>query len=147
MEIPSYMNFVNDTLKSQNEQKFKCWFDLHSNELNASIHFSYVSFENRSGFDKLVGDAFEMADKHNIKASYRDEIKLSFPEKEVYGLVFEIDGPVASPFQFFLTDSTEHFLRGSLYFEDVVDRDSLKPVYEFVRADFQPLFDSFHWTD
>lgn len=147
MNVPDYMVYLEDTLKNKNEAKFKCWFDLHSTELNSSIHFSYVDFKSRSEFDQLVADAFEMVDKHNIKASYRDEIKISFPEKRLYGLLFEIDGPVASPLQFFLTDSTQHFLRGSLYFKDEVNRDSLEPVYEFIKQDFQPMFETFRWTN
>lgn len=145
MQKPVYAIYQKDSLKTQEEASFSCWFDLYVEALNAIYHFSYISFDNRQGFDKLVADAFEMADKHNIKASYRDEINISFPEKSVYGLIFEIDGPVASPLQFYLTDSTHHFLRGSLYFNDVVDRDSIKPVYEFMKSDLNPMLESFEW--
>jgi len=72
-------------------------------------------------------------------------MRLFFPDKKVYGLLFEIDGPVASPIQFFLTDSTTHFLRGSLYFKDVVNRDSIQPVFEFVKEDLEVFFESFTW--
>lgn len=145
MQIPGYMNYVKDSLRNENESGYNCWFDLYAKGLNTVLHMSYVSFEGRRSFDKLVEDAFEMADKHNIKASYRDEIKISFPDRSVYGILFEIDGPVASPLQFYLTDSTHHFLRGSLYFRDVVNRDSIEPVYKFVTQDLQPMFQSFEW--
>ncbi len=145
MLVPSYSDYEKDTLKNKYEQKFSCWFDLHTSSLNAYMHFSYVPFENRTRFDELVKDAFEMADKHNIRAKYRDEFPLSYPEKRLYGLLFEIDGPVASPIQFYLTDSTQHFLRGSLYFNDIVNRDSIQPVYEFLKEDLEPMFGSFEW--
>ena len=147
MSVPSYMVYLEDSLKNNKESSFNCWFDLYSKDLNAYIHFSYVGFDKRSKFDELVEDAFEMADKHNVKASYRDEIRISYPNKNVYGLLFDIDGPVASPVQFFLTDSTSHFLRGSLYFKGEVNRDSILPVYNFVRSDLPPMFDSFSWTN
>ena len=147
MRIPEYGVYLKDSLKIDYEKSFDCWFDLYYNQLNTYIHFSYVDFDTRARFDELVVDAFEMADKHNVKASYRDEMRLSFPEKSVYGLVFEIDGPVASPIQFFLTDSTTHFLRGSLYFKDIVNRDSIQPVFEFVKEDFEILFESFNWKN
>lgn len=146
MQIPAYTIYMKDTLKTREEEKYTCWFDLFSPELNAKMHMSYIDFSGRQRFDELVEDAFEMVDKHNIKAYYRDEIKLSFPEKNLYGLIFEIDGPVASPLQFYLTDSTNHFLRGSLYFNDVVNRDSIEPVYHFIRQDIEPMFESFSWT-
>jgi len=147
MRVPEYGVYLKDSLKVEYEKTFDCWFDLYYNKLNTYIHFSYVDFDTRARFDELVVDAFEMADKHNVKASYRDEMRLSFPDKKVYGLLFEIDGPVASPIQFFLTDSTRHFLRGSLYFKDVVNRDSIQPVFEFVKEDFEVFFESFAWKN
>lgn len=147
MQIPTYSIYLKDSLKNEREKQFSCWFDLYYNSLNSYIHFSYVDFNSRAGFDELVKDAFEMADKHNVKASYRDEMRLSFPEKNVYGILFEIDGPVASPLQFFVTDSTKHFVRASLYFNDVVNRDSIQPVYEFVKEDIEVMLESFRWAN
>jgi len=143
--IPKYAQYLKDSLKTINENRFSCWFDLYVSELNAYMHFSYVDFSSRARFDELVQDAFEMADKHNTKANYRDEIGIRFPDKNVYGLIFEIDGPVASPFQFYLTDSLQHFLRGSLYFNSEVNRDSIQPIYDFIKKDFEPFFQDFEW--
>ena len=145
MDVADYMRYQKDSLKNADEVKFNCWFDLYCQELNTYIHFSYVSFEGRAQFDELVSDAFEMADKHNIKANYRDEIKINYPDRRLYGLLFEIDGPVASPMQFYLTDSTSHFLRGSLYFKGTVNRDSIQPVYDFIKSDIEPMMESFEW--
>lgn len=145
--IPAYTEYRKDSNKNKNEEQFDCWFDLHSTDLNAFLHLSYVSFDGRKRFDELVQDAFEMVDKHNSKANYRDELALSFPESSVYGLLFEIDGPVASPLQFYLTDSLQHFLRGSLYFKAEVNRDSILPVYEFVKQDLEPFFEEFEWLE
>ena len=147
MRLPDYFRYADDVNKNSNEENFDCWFNLHCDDLNSYIYFSYVPFEGRSEFDELVQDAFEMADKHNVKASYRDEYLLKYPEKDVYGLSFEIDGPVASPFQFYLTDSTQHFVRASLYFNDVVNRDSIDPIYQYIKSDMIPLIESFEWKN
>ena len=143
--IPAYTEYQKDDQKNEDEKQFACWFDLYSHELNAYLHISYVDFQGRKAYDELVQDAFEMVDKHNSKANYRDELALSFPDRNVYGILFEIDGPVASPLQFFLTDSLEHFLRGSLYFKAEVNRDSILPVYQFVKEDLEPFFEDFTW--
>jgi len=145
MEIPEYFQPLKDQKQNQEEKKLKCWYDLYCEALNSYVHLSYIPFDNRKDFDKLVADAFEMADKHNIKASYREELKISNPEKNVHGLIFEIDGPVATPIQFFMTDSTEHFLRGSLYFKSSVNRDSIAPVYDFLKVDIGRMIESFGW--
>jgi len=145
MEIPEYFQFLKDKEQNADEKKHKCWFDLYTEELNSYLHLSYIEIQDRKSFDKLVGDAFEMADKHNVKASYRQELVVTKDEEKVHGLIFEIDGPVATPVQFFLTDSTQHFLRGSLYFKSQINRDSIAPVYEFLKLDVQRLIESFEW--
>lgn len=145
MNIPDYFAVLQDTFQ-QDLARNECWFDLYTEELNAYLHLSYISINNRKHFDKLMLDAFELADKHNVKANYRDEIKISKPEKSLHGILFEIDGPVATPLQFFVTDSTSHFMRGSLYFKAQVNRDSIAPVYDFLKEDILELLDSFQWV-
>ena len=146
MNIPKYFSVLQDTFQDTGI-KNKCWYDLYCSDLNAYLHLSYVNIDNRKHFDKLMLDAFELADKHNIKANYRDEIKISAPDKNLHGILFEIDGPVATPIQFFVTDSTRHFMRGSLYFKSQVNRDSIAPIYNFLRKDVVELLDSYNWVN
>lgn len=145
MEVPEYFQYIKDAKQNSAEKKHTCWFDLYCEELNSYLHLSYLPFSNRKEYDKLIADAFEMADKHNIKASYRNELKITKPEENVHGLIFEIDGPVATPLQFFMTDSVEHFIRGSLYFKSGVNRDSIAPVYDFLKLDVGRMLESFEW--
>lgn len=147
MEIPEYFKFIKDAGQNKEESKNKCWFDLYCEELNTYLHFSYLDFKTRKEFDLLVSDAFEMVDKHNIKASYRDEIRINKPEENIHGILFDIDGPVATPLQFYLTDSTEHFIRGSLYFKSKVNRDSIAPIYDFFKSDIDRMLSSFQWDE
>ncbi len=145
MEVPVYFKPNNDIKKNQAEEQYKCWYDLYCEELNSYIHLSYISFDDRKTFDKLIADAFEMADKHNIKASYREELKIENAEANVHGLLFEIDGPVATPLQFYMTDSLQHFIRGSLYFNAGVNRDSIAPVFDFLKVDMGKMIETFNW--
>ena len=94
--------------------------------------------------EKLHSDAFTLAGKHNIKADYIDEIKIQKPN-HVSGFLFDIEGAAASPFQFYLTDSTKHFMRGSLYFNTESRPDSLQPVFEFMKKDIMHLINTFEW--
>jgi gliding motility-associated lipoprotein GldD len=146
-EMPVYADVVQDKLFFDEEPAHPCWFDLRFTPLNSSLHFSYYPITNAKNFDKLVMDAFNIAGKHNIKADFRDEFVISIPENKVHGLIFEIGGPVASPFQFYLTDSTSHFLRASLYINDVVNPDSTKIVYDFLKEDILQIIESFEWQN
>ena len=143
---PDYFIVKQDKYFFGNKPIDPCWFDLESEQLNSQLHCSYIPIEDRKHFDKLVNDAFKMTSKHNQKANYRKEQLIDNPEENVHGLLFEHEGPVASPLQFFVTDSTEHFFRASLYFRSKVNPDSIAPVYSFVKKDVLSLIESFKWN-
>ena len=92
----------------------------------------------------MRNDAFKLVSKHNLKASYIDELPIERPDG-TFGYAFDIEGPVASPFQFFLTDGNEHFLRGALYVEALAKPDSLAPIYEFMKTDVMQLVNTLKW--
>lgn len=151
MDVPKYFKYVKDSTSVKKLQlkpsDVACWFDLYSEKMNSHLHLSYFDIAQSAGFDKLVADAFEMVDKHNIKANYRDEVKVNDKSRRLHGIIFEVDGPVATPLQFFLTDSTQHFLRGSLYFNSQVNPDSIAPVYAFLKEDVNHFLETFKWKN
>ena len=63
------------------------------------------------------------------------------------GVVAELEGEVPTQFQFFVTDSTQHFLRGALYFNTAMKNDSLAPVIEYIKADMAHLMNSVKFLD
>jgi len=144
-DYPKYAKVQQDTLFFNERPKDPCWFNLFFPDFNAHIHCSYYPIHDKKSFEKMVSDAHELANKHSIKADYIDEHRIE-KGNGVSGFAFEIDGPAASPFQFYLTDSTHHFLRGSLYFNTKARPDSLAPVSEFLKKDIFQMINSFEWT-
>jgi gliding motility-associated lipoprotein GldD len=67
------------------------------------------------------------------------------PQRGIYGILYELKGNVASPMQFFVTDSTHHFLRGSLYFRTEPNKDSLAPVINFAQKDIRHIIETLNW--
>jgi gliding motility-associated lipoprotein GldD len=63
----------------------------------------------------------------------------------VEGIYFSLKGNTATANQFFLTDSTHHFLRGALYFDAAPNEDSLRTVNEFLKQDLQHLINTLRW--
>jgi gliding motility-associated lipoprotein GldD len=123
-----------------------CWFDLQlAPALNGSLHFSYYPVENYAQWEELRDEAFELVGVHNQRASDIEEIVIHRNEADVHGVAFDIAGPAASPFQFFLTDTTNHFLRGALYFDTRVNPDSLAPVVEYVKEDIFRIIETLEW--
>jgi len=143
-EIPDYSIVQQDTLFFDEKPAHPCWFDVYFPNFNARIHCSYFPIDENNDFDKLTNDAFVLANKHNLKANYIDDLVIQKPDG-VGGIVFNIEGPVASPFQFYLSDSTSHFLRGALYFNTQTRPDSLKPIIEFVKTDIMHMINTFEW--
>ena len=125
------------------DEENTCWFDVFFPQFNGRLHCSYVGIKDRESFDDLVNDAFELVSKHHIKANYKRESLIEGEDK--YGLLFDIEGPVASPLLFYLTDSTEHFFMGSLYFNNKVKPDSMQIIHDFVREDVAEIIESFEW--
>lgn len=141
---PTYTNYQPDTQLPVNP----CWFDLYYPDFDARLHFSYYPLIGGvKGLEKLKQDAFKMADWHNKRANYIDEVPFDHPQSKVSGFLFFIDGPAASPLQFYTTDSISHFLRGSLYFNTAVQPDSLAPIYNFIREDVMTLLQTIEWKN
>ena len=143
---PGYAQIIKDKLFFDQSLDNQCWFDISVESLNAKIHCSYYHIESREQYDKLLADAFKLTGKHTPKADYIDEI----PFKNKYGaagVLFALTGSVASAYQFLITDTTDHFIRGALYFNTQARPDSLAPVIDFMRVDLDTLISSFRWKD
>lgn len=145
-EYKSYSTIEKDSLYFGEKIQHDCWFNLHISSLNAFVYCSYYQINNQDNLTKYISDSYRLAREHQKKANYIDEFPLN-KKGDVFGMIYNIEGPVASSFQFYLTDSTDHFFRGSLYFNSTVNQpDSLQPIVEFVKKDLMELINSFEWT-
>ncbi|WP_291856990.1 gliding motility lipoprotein GldD [Marinilabilia sp.] len=138
-EFPKYARLRNDN-QGVNEPY---WVNVDFPQFNAKIHISYKPVENN--LYQLLEDNRELAFKHTVKADAIKEQLFESPEKNVYGIFYEIEGNTASPAQFFVTDSINHFLRGSLYFNTIPNKDSIAPVLDFVKQDIIHLMETLTW--
>ncbi len=124
------------------------WTNLVFSDFDAAVHISYKKIESPDDLIEYLEDGRSFVNKHIPKATSFQEKNYFDTEKKVYGTLFEIQGKeAASPMQFFITDSTNHFLRGSLYFNTTPNNDSLAPVIDFLRDDITVLMESFRWKE
>jgi gliding motility-associated lipoprotein GldD len=143
-EYPGYATVEPKTSLFGEDVGHPCWFDLVFPELNGRIHCSYFPIDDNNRLDTLIFDSFALTGKHSMKAQYIRETRIDLPGKGG-GMVFRITGPVASPTQFFVTDSTRHFLRGSLYFYNRVEVDSMRMIYDFIDEDIDRMLSTFYF--
>lgn len=145
-DYPKYAEVIRDTAFFGEKPVHPCWFDILIPSLNGRLHCSYYPIRSNAELEKLIDDAFVFASKHNRQADYRDELKIQKPN-DVSGVLFDVSGEVATPVHFFLTDSTQHYFRASLYFNNQVNPDSMEIVHEFVKDDIAQMIETFEWKN
>ena len=122
----------------------KNWVNIEMPQFKGSIHLTHKPVSGNLG--EYLEDVHTMVTKHLQKANgVRDSLIVN-DEHKVYGLFIEMDGKgVATPMQFYLTDSTRNFVRGALYFNFQPDNDSMQPVINFIREDIDHMINTFEW--
>lgn len=86
-----------------------------------------------------------MVYEHTVKASAIETKSFSYPEKRVFGNFYELQGQTASNAQFYVTDSTRHYVTANLYFNTRPKPDSLAPAVEYIKKDMRHLIETFKW--
>jgi len=119
------------------------WYNIRFPGLNGVIHLSYKPVQ--QNLNSFIEDSRALVYKHTSRSDGIDEIPLIDTADRKFGILYDLKGDVASSVQFFVTDSTDHFLRGSLYFNTEPNRDSLYPVIQFVREDIVHLIETVEW--
>ncbi|NTW33979.1 MAG: gliding motility lipoprotein GldD [Bacteroidetes bacterium] len=139
-EYSVYSKIIPDTNK--NAEPF--WINLYYPRFNGTIHISYKYVKHN--FAKYAEDSYNLAMKHISKANNIDNDRFDFPENNIHGIIFNIEGnDAASPYQFFLTDSISNFVRGALYFNIKPNNDSLSPVIGDIKEDILHIIKTFKW--
>ena len=140
-EIPTYAFIDNDKHLGADP----CWLNINFPKYNAQIHLSYKVITNN--LDTILNQSRDFVVKHQVKSTGIDETVIIRDSAKVYGLVYDISGNSASNVQFYVTDSTHHFMRGALYFNSVPNIDSLKIVVDYLRLDILQMIKTFKWKN
>jgi gliding motility-associated lipoprotein GldD len=119
------------------------WFNLRFPGQKATVHLTYRRIAN--DLDTLIHDAHDIKGKHQVMASRIRSERLLRDSARVFGTLFDVEGNVASPMVFYLTDSSAHFLYGALYFDARPNADSLAPVTTRLREDLRRLVGTLRW--
>lgn len=163
-EYPVYANIVQDTTYFDTTPENDYWVNIDFPQYDARIFLSYKivggkapykvkgpdgQYKDSMGineFDRMVNDAFNLTNKNEVVAtSIRDSVFRT--SNGVSGVAFRVGGNAATARQFFVTDTTKHFLRGALYFASTPNADSIKPVVDFLQKDIEHLMNTFRWKN
>jgi gliding motility-associated lipoprotein GldD len=95
---------------------------------------------------EYLATAYRLTSKHQIKAYAIDEAIMK-TELGKTAVLAKLSGEVPSQYQFYITDSIDHFLRGALYFNTATKNDSLAPVIDYVKDDIMRMLNTLDWRD
>ena len=129
---------------AQIEERENCWINIHYKGLKARVHLTYKAVN--ENLEQLLKEVQDLSYKHVIKADGIQEKLFENDLSRVYGMLYVVEGNAASPSQFYVTDSSRHFLRGALYFQSAPNSDSLAPVTSYIQEDIIHLIESIQWN-
>ena len=137
-ELPQYARINLERTKQDSR-----FLNIDFPRYGARIHMSYIKVD--SNLPTLLDDARTLVYKHLEKAQDISEVSIYKEDKRVFGVFYTLDGNTASGSQFYMTDSSNHFVRGALYFNVVPNFDSIAPVQTFIEQDMEHLIESLTW--
>lgn len=142
-EYPVYGVIARDTQFTHDRVDNRYWINIFFPSMNGVINLTYKRFSNLAGFDSLINESYGLSFVHNKVTDGMVPYDVHTPYAS--GVLYVVGGNVASKYQFTLTDSVKHFLRGALYFDVTPNADSLKPATDFMKQDIEHLFWTLRW--
>ena len=130
-------------LEARAEVKQNCWMNLSYPNMKATVYLTYRPVQ--GNLDSLLYDAQKLTYDHTIKAETILEQPRVDSLNKVYGMFYMINGNAATQSQFYVTDSTDHFVTGSLYFESKPNFDSIYPAVVYLREDIRRIMETISW--
>ncbi len=121
------------------------WINLYYPYMEANIQITYKSVDD-SIIQEYLSDSYRLTSQHNVKAYAIDESILELPNG-LFASFTELEGEVPTQVQFHVSDSTDHFLRGALYFKTATKNDSLAPVIDYLKKDIIQLLTTLEWRE
>lgn len=115
-------------------------------ELKGTIYITYKAIDNSEKLlNTYLKNAQNFTQEHTRKADAIDEFEYVNPERRVYGMFYDVGGNAASQSQFYVTDSINHFITGSLYFYAKPNYDSILPAANYLQKDIRRIMESLEW--
>lgn len=146
-ELPDYYEIERKASYFEEDVEQACWGNnLHLPALNGTLYLTYKPLGPEQRLMSLTEQAYVLTYKHARKADYIEPVQINNGQG-VMGLLYYVGGDAASQLQFFATDTTQHFLRGTWNFRTQPNADSLAPVVRFVTEDITHMLESMRWTE
>jgi len=126
--------------------KDNCGININYPFMKATVFLTYQKVQNHN-MDSLLYDAQKLTYEHNIKAQGIPEQPFVNKDENAYGMFYMINGNAATQAQFYITDSINHFVTASLYFDAKPNFDSIYPAVMYLRNDMRTMMETMKWKN
>ncbi len=131
--------------ESQNAEEY--WITLKYAPISvAEIHITYKEIKNEPKlFMEYVNDAHKIT-FNEINTARSSAIDQVIDSKKGNGIVFTFsEGEVPTVFNYWVSDSSTHFLRAAMYVPTSSQNDSLAPILKYTKDDMMHMLETFEW--
>ncbi len=130
----------------ENSNFNSCIQEINLGPLNGSLFLFYIEIPSKDSLPDIINMANDKVDEHKIKADKIEFEQIIDAKNRVFGTFFELKGNVATNFQFYLTDSSQNFVRGEVILNCRPNYDSLRPSLDYLKVDLLELVHNFKWS-
>lgn len=136
------------TVTLKKDEKGEKWLDVTYPKYKGYVFLTYKALRGTKDLAGEVDISQRFLESHYAHSTGVDENQFVDPRNRIYGTTYHLKGQnVASTYQFWATDSTRHYLRGSLYIDCTPNNDSLAPVLTYIQDDINHLIESLRWRN
>ena len=121
--------------------------NIEYSRLKGTIYLTYKKIKSKDDLVMYLRDAQNFTQEHTKKADEIIEQVFEDNNRKVYGMFYEVGGNAASQSQFYVTDSVNHFLIGSLYFYAKPNYDSILPAAAYLKKDIKQIMETVEWKE
>jgi len=136
--------YYNSGVTKINNKNFQ-QLSLNYPKMNFSIDLSFNKINKLDDLESNLSDFSIILDTHSKKSNGIFIREYEDLNDRVFGKIYEIRGDVASPIQFYITDSTSNFMSGSLNLKSKSKYDSIFPSIQYIKNDILVLVESLSW--
>jgi hypothetical protein len=115
------------------------------------IHYKVITRDDSlSNLTKLVVSNVE---SHKFKSESIDKKPILNAERKMFGMFYEFEGDMATSFQFYVTDSLQHFIWGQVLMDFQAlekegiptDSETKSRIRDYIRKDLEVFIDRLNW--
>lgn len=135
-----------DTLTPKITGDAECYTSIDLPPFNSTLQLWHYKLKDANALEFYINTTLDiMEERHQVVATGIKDKRFIRSEDRVFGTLFELQGNVATPFQFYLTDSTDNFILGEVLINFRPNYDSLVPSLTYIKRDMEQIMNSLTW--